>query len=178
MRAPAGDGRRHPVPPRGTQMPTLRMAADQQRHLRLQLGHDTCAPGLGADRRRRQVRPLGVIARKAKGHRHDSDTRAVVENGLGHPHPVAQAIARAVGKGPPGLVHAHAGRLTDDQDTRASLKPWHRTWAMARGRQRKARRAKPAGRDFTDKAGWGGHLWQIGARSGMEKSRHSQYLKY
>src|SRR5215813_11455265 len=53
----------------------------------------------------------------AEPHRHQSDTRLVIKELAADAEPIAQPVAAAVVEGEPGLVHAGAGRLADDQQT-------------------------------------------------------------
>src|SRR5690606_9862880 len=67
---------------------------------------------------RRQVSALGVLAGKAEAHGDDGELRGVVELLARHPHPVAQAVARAVVEGKARGMYAGARRLAGDADPR------------------------------------------------------------
>ena len=147
MRAPilddAGHGRIDP------KMGPVGIAADQNLEWH---GHehraDRVMPGSAADRRRRQVRALGVVARKAEGGGNHRHARQIVEHILTDPEPVPKPVAGGIGEGPPGLVNPQTRRLAGDQDARRGTEPDDRTRRMARVRGGKPVRTKAAGPDI------------------------------
>src|SRR5580700_4818591 len=78
--APTPDRRREAALRFGSQVPGLRILADQQDELEgRERREDALAPQGSAFASRRQVGALGVLPRKAMAHRHDRDPARVVK---------------------------------------------------------------------------------------------------
>ena len=131
------------------QVPPLRGTANEQgaRHVG-ELFQNLRAPCLRTDWRRRQIRALGIVARKAERHRHDRNTSQIVERGLIDPHPVPQPVARRVCEGLARRVHAGPRRLPCDEQACAGSKPRHWTRLMRGMRGGKTRLTCPARMDI------------------------------
>ncbi len=91
---------------------------------------------------------MRIISGKAKGHRHNGHAMLIIEFNLGQPGPIAQAIARRIGKGTPRRMDPRTGGLPCDQQSRGGRKPDHRAWGMRRLGCRKTVGANPARPDF------------------------------
>lgn len=82
------------------------------------------------------------------GHWHNRQPALIIELRLIEAQPVAQPVARQIGKGPATVVHPHARCLPGNQDPRLWRKPGHRSRLMRTLRRGKAVCTDPAGPDF------------------------------
>lgn len=99
------------------QMPTLGIAADQQRDLNIwQGGQQRAPPFFSAAFHGWDITTMLVISRKAKPHRHNSDARTVVESRFVDPHPATQTNPGRIEEGYPALHCKIARSLTCDQN--------------------------------------------------------------
>ena len=130
--APVAHGRRRPAR-RAAQVPAVGIAADEQRQPDGGHGGQRAgAPGGGADRRRRQVGALGVVAGEAEGHGQHGEARAVVEGGA-----VDARASRAAGRRRDRRrgARAHApGRRAPGRRAGSAPSPRAREPGAARGR--------------------------------------------
>ena len=122
----------------------LRVLPDEQSQFdQRQLGEQLIEPQLRAFTTRRQVTAV-ASARIAIAHRNDRDARFIVKDLLAHAHPLAQTLPARIVPGNAGLVHAQAGRLSDDEDSGCRGGMQHR--ARAERQMRFARAASAHGR--------------------------------
>ena len=113
------------------QMPSLGIAANQQGQGILRQGlQGPIAPGLGAERRRREVMTGGIIPGKAKGHRQDSTEILIIKLRVAQAHPLTQPLARTVIEWATGAVDPKPGRLAGDQYFCLWRRPDHRPRPM------------------------------------------------
>ena len=125
------------------QIQFLRITADQQCQLHLRhCRQQSRMPGRRAFGARRQVAVL-ALARITECGRHDRYPCCVVKDFARQVQPCAQPVARRIVPWNPGVMHATAGRLPDDQQARACPRLHHRP-----GRMRQVFFAQAAGADF------------------------------
>lgn len=122
MAGPVPDRIAHSAPP--PQMPAKGIRSDQNAQRNgLKCVHEALVPRLCADRRRREIRPFGIVARKAKRHRNDCDALAIIERRLVQPEPGSQSVARRIGERAPALMNPSTRRLPCNQDPRFCICP-------------------------------------------------------
>ena len=151
--APAGDCGRDALRCFSTQMPALRVAADEQHQLDLpQMLEEARPPFRGAFAARRKIGTARILAGIAKAHGHDRDAAHVVELFCRHAHPVPQPLARRIAEGNAGGVHARARRLPHNCEPRAAADAQNGA-RLVRERGTGGRlHAKPTGADLIQQA--------------------------
>jgi hypothetical protein len=99
-----------------SQKMALGILTDEQRQFNpRQLGQQMIEPQRRAFTARRHITAV-TSARVAITHGNDGDARLVIKDVLVHAHPGAQSLATGVAPWNAGRVHAHAGRLANDED--------------------------------------------------------------
>ena len=121
-----------------SQKMTLCVLPDEQSQFdQRQLHEQLIEPQLRAFTTRRQIAaaaPAGI----AIAHRNDRDARCIVKDLVAHAHPRAQTLPARIVPGNAGLVHAKAGRLSNDEDSGCRCRLQHRARTE---RQRRCARA-------------------------------------
>ena len=104
----------------------LRILTDEQRQFNpRQLGQQMIEPQRRALTSRRHITAV-ASAWVAITHGNDGDARLIIKDVLVHPHPSAQSFATGVAPWNAGRVHAHAGRLANDEDAGRRTGAQHR----------------------------------------------------
>jgi len=104
----------------------LCMLTDEQRQFNpRQLGQQMIEPQRRAFTARRHITAV-TSARVAITHGNNGDARLIIKDVLVHAHPGAQSLATGVAPRNAGLVHAHAGRLANDEDAGRRTGAQHR----------------------------------------------------
>jgi hypothetical protein len=94
----------------------LGILTDEQRQINPpQLGQQMIEPQRRALTARRHITAIST-AWITITHGNDGDARLIIKDVLSHPHPSAQSLATGIAPRNAGRVHAHAGRLANDED--------------------------------------------------------------
>lgn len=129
-------------------VPAHRSPPHQHRHPHRWQGlHHPAPPHVGTHPWWRQISTLGIIARKAKRHRHNRHAAAVIKHTCIQPQPIAQPVPAGIGKRAARCVYPRARCLPRNQQLRACIKPHHRARHMPCCRGRKPVSTDAAFRD-------------------------------